>query len=77
MTDSIPQWAWDKADEDFAKHGHRYAFAALIFKHEEPPVDPLEAEAELLYQTWVYSDDSAKMAINRALRRGIELGKQL
>ena len=75
--DDIPQWACDSADEGAVKHGYRYALAAHIFKHEKPPVDPLEAEATAIYNMWTHYDiGTVRTAVMAALRRGIELGKQ-
>lgn len=50
-------------------------FARYIATKEQPPVDPLEAEADRLYTDWLDGMGGCREVILAALRRGMELAK--
>lgn len=84
MTD-IPQWAEQRALELMRAESSSamwsrdcYADRALaryIAEHEEPPVDPLIKEMNLIVDQHQYTYDGLRDAVLAALRRGMELAK--
>jgi hypothetical protein len=87
MTEDVPQWALDRVAalclvtrDQIATFQWLRIFARYIAEHEEPPVDPLEeiitVERNKIVEECVYTYDGLRTAVNRALRRGIELGKE-
>lgn len=87
MADDIPTWALERVIQEIGVDWKVYqikesfvyqAFARYIAAHEEPPVDPLETEAQrLLEEYWYNSDQSTKDLVTAALRRGIEIGESM
>ena len=92
MTDEIPHWVKVRAcelanaeagepdlwkPERIKSYPAMRALARHVLKHEQEPVDPLEAEAEeLLKAEWFAGRDSAAFpVVMLALKRGIEIGK--
>lgn len=49
--------------------------ARLIAQHEEPPLDPLIAEAREIANSFADGDETLEIALE-ALKRGIEIGKE-
>jgi hypothetical protein len=90
MSEEIPEWAVEKAHGLLKVEGgisprfETYprtsvpvrALARYIAEHEDPPVDPLIAEADSIAHDHGVCFGHSKQAIHAALRRGIEIGKQ-
>lgn len=67
--------AWRSVENSFGMR----AFARYIAEHEEPPVDPLVAEAQTVadhYLLNLSAMPTVEKALQAALKRGMELARE-